>query len=111
MLAESKLDDSFSLGQFLIDGFHAPFKIDCDKSGGGIMLYIRKDIPGRVLSHKFLSAESFFVEIILFHKKKRLINCSNNPNKSKIKNHVETINRTLDAFSIKYENIFTSGRF
>ena len=29
----------------------------------------------------------------------------------KVKNHVETINRTFDAFSIKYENIFTSRRF
>ena len=70
MLAESKLDDSFPLGQFLIDGFYAPFRFDCDKSVGGIMLYIRKDIPDRVLSHKFPSAESFFAEIILLHKKK-----------------------------------------
>ena len=34
MLSESNLDDSFPLGQFLIDGFHAPFRLDHDKNGG-----------------------------------------------------------------------------
>ena len=65
MLSKSKLDDSFPLGQFLIDGFHAPFRFDRDKSRGRIMLYIREDIPARVLSHNFPSAERFFIEIIL----------------------------------------------
>ena len=37
MLSELKLDDSFPLGQFLIDGFHAPFRFDRDKNGGGII--------------------------------------------------------------------------
>ena len=32
MLSESKLDDSFPLGQILIDGFHAPFRFDRDKN-------------------------------------------------------------------------------
>ena len=64
MLSKSKLDDSFPLGQFLIDGFHAPFRFDRDKSREGIMLYIREDIPARVLSHNVPSAESFFIEII-----------------------------------------------
>ena len=68
------------------------------------MLYIREDIPARVSSHNFPSAESFFVVIIL-NKKKWLINCLYNPNKNSIKNHIETISRTLDVFSTKYENV------
>ena len=55
--------------------------------------------------------ESFFVEIIL-HKNKWLIKCSCNPNNNNnIKNHLETIKRTLDAFSTKYENILLLGEF
>ena len=104
MLSESKVDDSFPLGQFLFDGFHEPFRFDDDKNGGGIMLYIREDTPARVLSHNFPSAKRFFDEIIL-HKKKWLINCSYNLNKNSIKNHVETTGKTLDAFSTKYEHI------
>ena len=84
MLSESKLNDRFPLSQFLIDGFHAPLRFDRDENGGGIMLYIRDNIPARVLSHHFPSAESVFVEIIL-HKKKWLISCSYNPNKNNIK--------------------------
>ena len=110
MISESKLDDSFSHGQFLIDGFHTPFRFDCNKNGGGILLYVRDDIPAKILSHDFLSAESFFVETIL-HKKKWLINCSYNPNKNNIKNHLEKIGKTLDAFSTKYQNIILLGDF
>ena len=72
MISESKLDDSFPHDQFLIDGFHTPFRFDRNKNGGGILLYVREDIPTEILSHDFPSAESFFVEIIL-HKKKWLI--------------------------------------
>ena len=36
MMSESKLDDSFSHGKFLIDGFHTPFRFDCNKIGGEI---------------------------------------------------------------------------
>ena len=34
-----------------------------------------------------------------------------NPNKNNIKNHVETISRTLDTFLTKYENILLLGDF
>ena len=45
MISETKLDDSFPQGQFLIEGFHSPFRFDRNKIGGGILLYIREDIP------------------------------------------------------------------
>ena len=110
MIFESKLDDSFPHGQFLIEGFQAPFRFDRNKNGGGILLYVGEDIPARVFSNEFPSAESFFVEIIL-HKKKWLINCSCNPNKNNIKNHLEIISKSLDVFSRKYENILLPGDF
>ena len=69
-----------------------------------------EDIPAKILSHDFPSAESFFVEIIL-HKKKWLINCSYSPNKNNIKNHLEIISKALDAFSTKYKNIIPLGDF
>ena len=60
MMSETKLHDSFPEGQFLIDGFHSPFRFDCNKNGGGIMLYFREDIPAKLLSHDFPFEESFF---------------------------------------------------
>ena len=63
MVAETKLDDSFPEAQFLIEGFHSPFKFDRNINGGGIMLYVQKDIPTKLLIHDFPGVESFFVEI------------------------------------------------
>ena len=63
MVAETKLDDSFPEAQFLIEGFHSLFKFDRNINGGGIMLYVQKDIPTKLLIHDFPGVESFFVEI------------------------------------------------
>ena len=38
MVSETKLDESFREGQFLITGFHSPFRSDRNRNGGGIML-------------------------------------------------------------------------
>ena len=53
MVSETKLDDSFPEDQFLIYSFHSPFRFDRKKNGGGIMLYVREDIPAKLLSHDF----------------------------------------------------------
>ena len=104
MVSETKLDDGFPEAQFLIEGFHSPFRFDRNSNGGGIILYVGEDIPTKLLSHDFPGMESFFVEINL-HKRKWLINCSNNPHKSNIVNHLNIISRSLDIHSTKYENI------
>ena len=68
------------------------------------MIYVREDIPAKLLSHDFLSAENFFLEINLY-KKKWLISCSYNSHKSSIGKHLDIIGKSLDALSTKYENI------
>ena len=36
------LDDSFpNSPQFLVDGFSEPFRIDTNRSGGGVMIYVQ----------------------------------------------------------------------
>ena len=49
MRSEKKLDDSFPKGQFLIKGFTEPYRLDRNSQGGGIMLFIREDIPSKLL--------------------------------------------------------------
>ena len=65
MLSETKIDDSFPKGQFLIKGFGDPFRIDRNVNGGGILFYVREDIPAKLLSVETLPTESFYVEINL----------------------------------------------
>ena len=48
VLTESKLDDSFTKVQFLVDGFSEPYRYDRNRNGGGIMIYIRDNIPSKL---------------------------------------------------------------
>ena len=40
VITEAKLDDSFPTSQFLMTGFAEPFRLDQDRNGGGVMIYI-----------------------------------------------------------------------
>ena len=37
MISETKIDDSFPVGQFLIEGFWTPHRLDRNSKGGGIL--------------------------------------------------------------------------
>ena len=41
MISETKLDENFPTSRFMINGFSAPFRLDRNDKGGGIILYIR----------------------------------------------------------------------
>ena len=69
LIFDSKLDDSFPEGQFIIDSYYAPFRFDRHGNGGGLLLYVREDTPAKVLHSDFPAAEKFYAEIIL-HKKR-----------------------------------------
>ena len=43
MITETKLDDSFSVMLFNIEGYYT-FKLNQNEYGGGILLYVREDI-------------------------------------------------------------------
>ena len=49
MISETKIDDTFPDSQFLIEGFSVPYRLDRTAKGGGILLYIREDIPSKLL--------------------------------------------------------------
>ena len=51
MITETKLDDSFPTSQFEIDVFSTPFRLDRNKNGGGILLYIRSYIVASKLNN------------------------------------------------------------
>ena len=45
MVSETKLDNSFPVSQFLIDGYTPSFRLDRDNNGRSIMLFARENIP------------------------------------------------------------------
>ena len=111
ILSETKLDDSFPLAQFRLHGFSSPYRFDRNSRGGGILMYIREDIPSKLLDIKSdCNIESITVKINL-RKGKWLLNLSYNPHKNQIANHLECLNRIIDELGQKYENYIFVGDF
>ena len=68
MVTETKLDDSFPVSQFNVEGFiSTPFRLDRNKNSGGIILYICSYIiASKLTSFTFPNdIETFFIEINL----------------------------------------------
>ena len=65
IVAETKLDDSFPKAQFCIDGFSIPYRLDRNKNGLGLMIYVRDDIPSKTLTkHNYPEdIEAAFIEL------------------------------------------------
>ena len=69
MISETKLNSSFPTGQFLISNYNEPFRIDRHSQGRGITLYVREDIPPKLLGIGMSPTEGFYVETNLRKKK------------------------------------------
>ena len=82
LTSETKIDESFPSGQFLLDGFSKPYRLDRCANGGGILLYVRDDISSCLPTEYKLqyNTECLFIETNI-RKKRRLFCCSYNPNK------------------------------
>jgi len=67
LISETKLDDSFPISQFLIDGYSPPFRLDRNGYGGGLLLFVREDIPSKTLTEykNKNGIENMFLEINL----------------------------------------------
>ena len=60
MISETKIDDSFPVGNFIIEGFSTPYRLDHDSNGGGIMLYVREDISSNLLATEEIKSRRRF---------------------------------------------------
>ena len=74
IITETKLDDTYPILQFHIDGYSMPYRLERNRNGGGVIIYVREDIPSKVLRKPLFpnDIEGIFVEII-FRKSKWLL--------------------------------------
>ena len=61
MISETKLDDTFPVDQFVLEVFSKLFRIGHNKNGGGILLFVRDDIPARLISIEKAPIASFII--------------------------------------------------
>ena len=104
-IQETKLDDSFPLAQFAVPGY-CQYRKDCRSNSGGLLLFIRDDIPQRRLMSFEVDVntpgriETIAVEIILNKEKWNICSMYKQP---KVKNEV-----IVSELSDLFEN-FMSG--
>ena len=107
MISEAKLDPSFPTGEFHIHDFSEPCRFDRNSGGGGILPYIREDIPSKLILTK-MTIEGFFVKINL-RKKSGFFAAHITPKKSLISEHLNKIGKSLDLLLSKYDNFMLIG--
>ena len=110
LVSETKIDDSFPIGNFLIDGFSTPYRLDRNSNGGGLMLFVREDVSSNLVEAEAKPIEGFYIELNL-RNDKWLLNCSYNPHKNNIGNHLKALSDFLDSHSSTYEKILILGDF
>ena len=98
LISETKLNNTFPQGQFVINGFRAPFREDRNDKGGGRIIDFCHQIKAIV------------VEINLKKRIWLLIGCYN-PHEDMIQDCLNSIENKLNELSIKYENIIILGDF
>ena len=112
IFVETKLDDSFPTSQFSMDGFAKPFRRDRNKFGGGILIYVREDIPCKLLNnHSFPDdIEGLFVELN-FRKSKLLLLGTYHPPSQQDNYYFQSIGDSLDIYCSFYEKCVLVGDF
>ena len=112
IVAETKLDDTFPIGQFLLPGFKVPFRSDRNKNGGGILAYVREEVPSKELSDFNCpkDIECITIEINL-QKTKWVIFGIYRPPCQNETYFLEEIGRGIDHYSPKCENFVVIGDF
>ena len=112
IVSETKINDSYPSAQFQIDGFSPPYRFNRDENGGGLLIYIRSDIPSKELKNNLLpkNIEGLFIEINLRNKKWLLFG-GYNPKKENISNFLFHIGKSLDTFIGNYDNLLFLGDF
>ena len=111
LISKTKIGDTFPTAQFFIKDFSAPYRQGRNRTGGGMLLFDREDVPSSILNPKSKTdIETLLVEINI-RKRKWFLNGSYNPHKNQISNNLECLNRLTDEYNTYYENFIFIGNF
>ena len=111
LITETKIDSTFPVNQFYLNGYNIPYRNDRNTNGGGILVYICDDIRSRIIECENLpsSFEGLVIELS-FNLKKWLLICSYNTHRNNIKEHIWVLLYYLDQDIQKYEKHYFNGR-
>ena len=114
VIAETKIDSTFTNAQFFLDDYYEPTRKDFSKYSGGIIEYVRKGVIRKRLSDfELKSFESISSEIVIAKRKWFLLSfyrTEREENKiSNIKRFFQELSNVLTDITKKYDNIILMG--
>ena len=109
MTSETKIHNSFPTMQFHIEGY-CIYRLDRNEYGGGILVYVRGNIPSKLIPMERSSIEGFFTELDL-RCRKCLLSSNYNSYRSLISENLIIIGKDLDLLFANYDRIFLMGDF
>ena len=94
----------------VIKGYNTPFRLERNQNEGGLLLYVREDIPCKILKEYTPEKpiENIFVEINL-RARKWPLSSSYNTKKKLIVDHLHCFGSGIDFYSSKYDNFVVLG--
>ena len=103
-MKETNLDDTFPLGQFYVEGFTMSYRLDRNRNGG-VIIYVREDIPSNILEkHKLQQdIEGMFIEL-QFRKIKWLLFGKYHSPSQNDQYYFQALDKALDCYS-SYDRI------
>ena len=110
LVTESKLDDTFPPDQFQIEGFSRPIRLDRNRNGGGLIIFVRDGLTCKELKPRKLypSLECTFFELRI-RQCKWLVVTGYNPHKDKIGNFLDRLSKEVDMHLPNYDNSLMLG--
>ena len=110
VITESKLDDTFPQGQFQIEGFTRPIRLDRNRDGGGLIIFIRDGLTCREIKPRSLypELECTLLELSI-RQSKWLVVVGYNPQKENIGSFLEKLSGEVDKHLPKYDNLLMLG--
>ena len=111
-IAETKIDASFPSAQFVLEGYHSPYRLDISSRSGGILVYVKSSIPSRRLSCENLcdSIQAVPFEINL-RKEKWLVISIYRPPSQNSEYFLNNLTVMIDFFADTYDNYLIMGDF
>ena len=111
-ISETKLDETFPTVQFAIKGFCKPYRLDVTSKSGGLLLYVKANLPSKLIRfYNFLNEiQCIPIELNISTKMYVLLSGYRPPNQN-INFFLDELSEALDIYSKHYENICIFGDF
>ena len=111
VIAETKIDPSFPMSQFLIDGFKSPYRLDVSGNSGGVLVYVKECLLSKYVNLVDTPPDIQVVPIeINVRKQKWLILPIYRPPQQTSEYFVDEISKLIDKCS-SYDRVMVLGDF